>query len=233
MNCSICLELLENLYENKEDTNTRCQDKNNRDIDRDTYSDINDKTPLLFINKVKKYSKNKNKNKSDKEDTNLEDSIKTLICGHKFHTECINEWINENNSCPYCRRIIKDYFNVTIAWSNLALSFSKYKASIKFPIDYPDKRTFDVVVEFNNKRKQNIVLNKYSVKEFRVLKNKIVLSYFNRYPDIIDILYIDFKNNEEHQFTELLKKNFSNHITMANVTDELIDNDELIQNSLF
>jgi hypothetical protein len=33
---------------------------------------------------------------------NLESGIK-LMCGHKYHNECIKEWININRSCPYCR----------------------------------------------------------------------------------------------------------------------------------
>lgn len=28
---------------------------------------------------------------------------KTLKCGHEFHTECINLWLNEKKECPVCR----------------------------------------------------------------------------------------------------------------------------------
>ena len=27
-----------------------------------------------------------------------------LICDHEFHFNCLNEWINRNNSCPLCRK---------------------------------------------------------------------------------------------------------------------------------
>ena len=30
---------------------------------------------------------------------------KTLSCGHKYHTTCINTWLLENNTCPYCRNV--------------------------------------------------------------------------------------------------------------------------------
>lgn len=27
----------------------------------------------------------------------------TLHCGHEFHHECIEKWIEKNNTCPFCR----------------------------------------------------------------------------------------------------------------------------------
>jgi len=27
-------------------------------------------------------------------------------CGHRFHSECIFKWLDENNSCPICRHPI-------------------------------------------------------------------------------------------------------------------------------
>ncbi len=31
------------------------------------------------------------------------ENIKTLICGHKFHKECIEEWFTKEETCPLCR----------------------------------------------------------------------------------------------------------------------------------
>ena len=32
----------------------------------------------------------------------LTDGLK-LMCGHKFHRDCILEWAKKNNNCPICR----------------------------------------------------------------------------------------------------------------------------------
>lgn len=34
-------------------------------------------------------------------------------CKHKFHRYCINEWYKKSNTCPICRKPIKDIFRVT------------------------------------------------------------------------------------------------------------------------
>jgi hypothetical protein len=37
------------------------------------------------------------------EEYKIQDSIKILSCKHYFHTDCIEQWLNINRSCPMCR----------------------------------------------------------------------------------------------------------------------------------
>ena len=32
--------------------------------------------------------------------------IRTLPCEHKYHIECIDQWMIVNSNCPICRKII-------------------------------------------------------------------------------------------------------------------------------
>ena len=35
---------------------------------------------------------------------NKTDLVSLLFCKHLFHTVCIEEWLNSNNTCPLCRK---------------------------------------------------------------------------------------------------------------------------------
>jgi len=32
----------------------------------------------------------------------------TCSCGHTFHKKCIKRWLKNNNTCPLCKRVIKE-----------------------------------------------------------------------------------------------------------------------------
>jgi len=35
--------------------------------------------------------------------------VRKIICGHKFHYKCIDEWLETNTKCPICRYDIENY----------------------------------------------------------------------------------------------------------------------------
>lgn len=37
------------------------------------------------------------------EDFKLSQFVKNTPCGHKFHRECLYEWLKINTNCPYCK----------------------------------------------------------------------------------------------------------------------------------
>ena len=47
-----------------------------------------------------------------------EKTITLKKCGHTFHKFCIQQWYQKSNTCPLCRRIIKDIFKVKMKLSN-------------------------------------------------------------------------------------------------------------------
>ena len=61
-----------------------------------------------YIIKIKEYKLNEDLEESDKcsiclENYKKNDIINVLKCGHKYHKNCIDDWINDNNNCPLCR----------------------------------------------------------------------------------------------------------------------------------
>lgn len=40
-------------------------------------------------------------------DSNTDINFVITSCGHNFHKECVEQWLNVKNNCPNCRQIIK------------------------------------------------------------------------------------------------------------------------------
>ena len=40
------------------------------------------------------------------EDFNNDDNVRKLVCSHIYHSECVDMWIIEKNTCPICKKTV-------------------------------------------------------------------------------------------------------------------------------
>lgn len=77
----------------------------------------------------------------------VKDNI-TLSCDHKYHKECIKEWIKEKDDCPLCRKILNslDYYKLTSKWSRIKYKiYEPIRSSLEFIISVPTCLLSDIV----------------------------------------------------------------------------------------
>jgi len=81
--------------------------------------------PPYYTNPYNPYRSESNEEIRDSDESKREDSenkcaicwepvlrnSKILLCDHKFHRGCINTWLNQNNTCPLCRREVSPTIN--------------------------------------------------------------------------------------------------------------------------
>ena len=100
---------------------------------------------------------------------NVSNTTKTTktICGHYFHSDCLNQWCKSNNTCPICRKEICEKREIGVTF-NLTITPSQSEA---FSIQLRDvgtddandihlivERFYDILVD--DERFKNIILNK-------------------------------------------------------------------------
>ena len=178
------------------------------------YQPCTQDTPLL----KKNISQSKNK-------------IVQLNCGHSFHKDCIEPWLNRNSTCPYCRKFIKNHIEITLKKQK---TLFYRNAMIIIPNDTNIDGTTEIIIQLTNTLWfSKIKLNIYTLKEFQLLKkNKIFISYYKRYPDKLVKINIKFKNTTDVELvSDLFMKIFNHHTPLNNLTNNLLDEDSSIQNT--
>ena len=71
----------------------------------------------------------------------------TCSCAHTFHKKCINRWLNNNNTCPLCKRVIKeeaDKYGFAAFTEQLRAAYadSAHQETDEVPAWYDDDREF-------------------------------------------------------------------------------------------
>ena len=109
--CIICLKnlkivkIIDGYSEQKEKIELT---KSKNDINNILFKKIEDRNRYLIE------KENYDKELIEKE----ENGISTLICGHKFHTNCIIKWLKLKNNCPICTQLFLDEKdNNKIVWT--------------------------------------------------------------------------------------------------------------------
>ncbi len=120
------------------------RDLNNRQLNlEDTNYEI-DRQIIKSLQKKYKIKINYNtyyNNKEIKEENNfcciclqqykIEEKIVEMYCNHLFHSECIDEWLNNNPTCPICRMdVINENLN-----NDIILDMSPYDRALQRALD--------------------------------------------------------------------------------------------------
>lgn len=83
--------------------------------------------------------------------------IKELRCNHKFHRNCINIWLRENNTCPLCRQFQGSNRNVSMnnRENNREIDSDSEEeiASLSVPLRYSSRYRINTFYDDNNFRR--------------------------------------------------------------------------------
>ena len=109
--------------------------------------------------------------------------IKTMICNHTFHKECIDLWLQHKNICPLCRYS----FNVLYKCKDGKYNFYKY--SVKINDEFLSFKSFLSTKKYYYRNIQQIAYNS---------NRPIIFIYIHKNNKIKIYSYI-FQSNEKCQ----------------------------------
>jgi len=124
-------------------------------------------------------------------------------CGHSFHYSCITEWYKNNNSCPYCRCIVKNN------WDTKSNLFNILSNNCKIVLN-----NNNIVFKNKNKNKE-IKVHFVQIKSFCLHKKKIII--YMKINNKLSKYNFKFKNNQENDFYIAFNENLTSFIRLHNI----------------
>jgi len=127
-------------------------------------------------------------------------------CHHEFHTHCIEEWLQINNSCPSCRNIVENDIKCNyikyplfpfykkkafIAINNEGVQIKLKHETVKFPFRF----IYRILLTNNNVTfhyKKNDTL---SYLNLAFMSSKLALSIYNSITDQLNNNYYELLRN--------------------------------------
>ena len=183
--CCICLS--KNEYVDCDDNESNHNAQSNTDnlkIHKDNHKCIKIKDELQPCKNIRDTSNN---NK-----TSTFNKILKLNCGHQFHVNCIDKWINEKFNCPLCRKEF-DYILYDFEES-IQNNFSNIDKISKFNESQCHKYKFNI----SKKKKINLNIDNQTIKisnAFQQLINQKPTNYKINKSSIYYPVYFVFPDN--------------------------------------